>query len=151
VGKLNNEKVTLVTEAQAKKGVILIAKPLPSCVKCKLYKVCMGNLRPYARYEVVKVRRISHVCPLTGSPMRVAIVRELPVKVAIASHKAVEGAIVSYSPPNCNVGNCKYRELCFPKALRRRDKGVVKDILDITINCPEGRDLKVILFLPLGR
>ena len=140
--------MTLATEVQARKGVIFIVRPSPLCRKCKLFKVCVGNLRPYASYRVEEVRRIVHKCPLTGSPMRVVVVEELPLKLAVSPRKAIKGAVISYQPPSCDLRDCRYREHCFPRALKRGDKGVVKDVLDEVIECPRGRQLKLILLLP---
>ena len=140
--------MTLVTEVQARKGVIFIVRPSPLCKRCKLFKVCVGNLRPYASYRVEEVRRVAHRCPLTGSTMRVVVVEELPVKLAVSPRRAIKGAVISYQPPSCDLKDCRYRELCFPRALKEGDKGVVKDVLGETIECPKGRQLKLILLLP---
>ena len=141
--------VTLVTEALAERGVKFRIKVHPRCVTCRLFTICVSNLRPGLEYEVLEIRSKKHVCPLTGSVMRVVKVRPLPLKVALPKRVAVEGVVLAYEPIKCDRRDCNYHRFCDNEALKRRERIKVVGVVE-TLQCPLGSPLVLAEVFPLS-
>ena len=142
--------VTLVTEALAERGVSFRIKVHAACLTCRLRRICVDNLRPGFEYEVVEVRHMRHLCPLTRSKMVVVVVRPKPVKVALESRAAVEGLICSYTPIKCGERDCPHAEYCDSEALREGERVKVVRVIG-RLDCPLGRSLFLAEVSPLPR
>ncbi len=140
---------TLVTEALAEIGVKFRVVTHPKCSTCKLFRICVGTLRPGFEYEVVEVRSTKHTCPLTGAVMRVVRARPLPAKVAVLQRTAVEGIIVRYEPLDCDERNCSYWRFCVDTPIRRQERVRIERIVGI-LNCPRGLRLSLVEVYPLS-
>jgi len=111
-------KVTLIGKSQARMGyTFLYAGDAPECKECKLYRLC-HTLREGWTYEVVRVRGVTHTCPVHEDGASVVEVKELPLKLAISRKEAIEGAIITVEgrkctePPPLPPGDDKYLVCC---------------------------------------
>jgi len=135
--------ITLVTRAQARRGTRFSIKIHSTCKKCPFLNACIGKLREGLTYEVVNVRKISHICPLTKAEMVVVEVIEVPKTIALPSKMAMEGVILTYKPIQCNYYTCPYYEYCFPKGFRSREKIIIERIIS-SVKCPKRINLKLV-------
>ncbi|MCS7386970.1 MAG: UPF0179 family protein [archaeon GB-1867-005] len=132
---LSSRKITLLSEKCARIGYKFIHEGgAEECTNCSLRKVCIENLKVGRVYEVVGVRRKSHICPLHEERVVVVEVVEAAVEAAIEKRLAVEGVIIAYYPILCQE-TCAFKLLCQPQGLRDGDKVKIEKLLD-EINCP---------------
>lgn len=141
--------VTLTTETMAKRGVKFKANIHPKCLACKLYKVCISKLRPGFYYEVLKVRNKVHICPITGSKMRVVEVKPLPTSIVTESNFAVAGVTFNYKPIICDNIDCENYDICSRSILIEGEKVKIIEVMK-TLHCPLGRRLSLVRVLPLS-
>ena len=141
---LTMSKITLVGKLQARVGyTFLYAGDAPECKECKLYKLCHA-LREGWTYEVVKVRGVTHTCPVHEEGAAVVEVKELPLHLAIPRKEAIEGAIITVEgrkckdPPPFSPGDERYLVCCNSYLKRTRVK-IVKIIG--TVDCREGDEM----------
>ena len=123
----------------AKPGLKFIFEGLTSeCVKCKFFKVC-SNLERGRIYEVKRLRKIKHKCPLHGNVV-VVEVELADVDAAVKANMAIEGVIITFRRIWCDFRSCKYRSLCNPVGLFDGDKCKIVEVKG-KINCPKGFNL----------
>lgn len=120
--------VSMLTEIMARKGTEFSPYASPKCLKCRFFNVCIGNLRPAARYKVVKVRPHKNKCPLLREEMYVVEVEELPVRLVVNTRMAVPGMTIRYHiPTDCKVEEVrKYNVKCKPPYIVEGEKILVK-------------------------
>ena len=136
--------VALVTEAQASEGTRFSVRVHPLCRRCRLYRACVGKLREGLTYEVVRVRRVAHVCPLLRAKMVVVDVVEAPKVIALTSRVVAEGLVTTFRRPACSYrGQCAYREYCRAEGLEDGEKVVVERVLSRHVECPAGLGIKL--------
>ncbi len=137
--------ITLLGVGQAKINEIFIHKGSGSkCSKCKYYNVCVKNLESNRIYRVVNVRDKILKCEPYGLEMRVVEVVEAEVLSAIPSKQAIEGAVLTFHPQNCDEEDCENLKLCSPEYLRDNDRCKVVAVHE-SLNCPKGFRLKKVL------
>lgn len=125
------EVFTLVGEALAKKGSRFIAVETPEvCKSCSLFEVCMKNIVVGRAYEVIEVRNRWHYCRLHEGKLIVVKVLELPIEVVLKKQIAMEGAIIKFSPMECNEIKCKLKKYCKPSGLRTGERIKILKILE---------------------
>ena len=133
--------VTLCGVKQAKPGFTFIAyKPTERCLKCRLYKVCVGKLEPSRLYRVVEVKDRIFPCPLHEDGVRLVVVEESPVEAAMEDRLLVEGATIVFKPIECRV-RCPNRGLCTPEGLKKGDKCLILKLGD-RVECIVGLRLR---------
>jgi len=135
--------ITLTTLSQASVGKIFSAGRNEKCRKCRLYKVCIGNLRIGMAYQVIYVRNKKHFCPIIKDYMKVVEVIELPFDLAVSIKQAVNGAIITFSK-KCDKRDCDNFDVCNPPGLRKGDKIRILKVRDIRIKCPSKINLRVV-------
>ncbi len=123
--------VSMLTEIMAKEGTEFSPYASAKCLKCRFFNVCIGNLRPAARYKVVKVRFHKNKCPLLREEMYVVEIEELPVRLVIDTRLAVPGMTIRYNlPANCVDEKVrKYNVKCEPPYIIEGEKILVKKII----------------------
>ncbi len=106
--------ITLVSEEVAVEGYrFKLTGTVPSeCRSCKLYRVCIGNLKLGVEYRVVTVRRVKHYCPLLDSYVRVVEVEPQPIELAVEDNMAVQGIVFTYRAKRCRDSSCPAYQLC---------------------------------------
>jgi len=139
--------ITLVAKNLAKVGFKFIHEgEAEECSKCPLRKVCIEKLSKKRIYEVVRVRRRRHQCPVHGEVVVVEVTYS-SIDAVIERKYAIEGIIVKYNPIDCEE-NCIYRRLCQPEGLIKGDKVKIEKLLG-DIDCPRGLRLVKAQLYPL--
>ncbi|MHA1377684.1 MAG: UPF0179 family protein [Candidatus Helarchaeota archaeon] len=135
--------VTLIGQKQAKIGYAFtfLKSPNEECRRCKLYTTCITNLKEGQTYEIVKVRKKIHDCPVHKDGVQVVEVIELPKIALIDSKLAFEGAIITYRCPYCEDFKCEFYEKC-NTVLENEQKYKILEILGEQI-CKLGKKLKL--------
>ena len=107
----------------------------------------MDKLLPGRIYRVVRVRPRRIECPVhEGGAVVVEVVLD-EVEALVDSRKAVEGAVIAFSPLYCGNEECLYRDLCQPLGLFEGDRCKVVRVGE-KVECPRGYPLvKVVLHL----
>lgn len=125
------ETFTLVGEGLAKKGARFVVTEIPdSCKSCNLFEACMKKVVVGRTYEVVEVRNRWHYCRLHDGKLIVVKVLELPMEVVLRKQIAMEGAILKFSPMECNEARCKLKEYCRPSGLRSGERIKILKVLE---------------------
>ena len=161
-GHMPRRTVSMLTEIMAKQGTEFSPYASPKCLRCRFFNVCIGNLRPGARYKVIRVRNHKNFCPLLSEKMYVVEVEELPVKLVVETRLAVQGMTVRYNTPSdCDDEEVRvYRVKCNPpyimegerisihRVVARLSKGLT--VVEAEILDPPPRELWV-RFFPRSR
>lgn len=122
---------TLVGEALAKKGSRFVAIEAPeACRSCNLFEVCMKNIVVGRTYEVIEVRDRWHYCRLYEGKLIVVKVLELPIEVVLRKQIAMEGAIIRFSPMECDEVKCRLKRHCKPSGLRAGERIKILKVLE---------------------
>ena len=111
---MTDEKIiTLIGNKQAKIGYkFLHLGHLKQCEECKLFQVCMKNLKPDREYEVIEVRPKKHECLIHEDGVTVVGVKERAIKTLLPGKIAFEGAKITFHPNTCNNMDCEFYKLC---------------------------------------
>jgi len=118
--------ITLVGIRQAKQGFTFIHKgSSPHCVPCEYRKVCIENLKPNRVYRVVGLREKVLPCDVHDSGARVVEVIESDIRTTLSTKLAIEGAITTFEPQDCDIQICENYRLCVPRGLLKGDKCVI--------------------------
>ena len=137
--------ITLVSVSQAKVGLTFINRGASQkCKECEFYKVCVGNLEVNRVYKIVKIRDRSLPCSLYETEMKVVEVVEAEIDAVISSRVAVEGAIITYQNPECDIQECENRGICFPEGLFDGDRCKILKVIG-SLQCRLGLPLKRVL------
>lgn len=138
--------ITLAPKAFARKGYKFVfeGKVSEECKECPLYNVCIKNLEVGRVYEIVNVRNKKHKCKVYGSEIVVVEVKEADIEALVKTSMAIEGAIISYSPVNCNEYSCPYFKLCKPLGVKPGDKYKIIRVLE-KLKCSRGYSLTKVL------
>lgn len=99
---MGRRALSMVTEPLAREGVIFQPLLTELCLRCDLFSVCIGATRPLASYRVVSVRSHYNFCPALREKLRVVVVEEMPVKLAIEAPFIAPGAEIKYRKPACS-------------------------------------------------
>ncbi|GEM_PF-284063 len=123
--------VSMLTEVMAKEGIEFSPYASERCVHCSLFNVCIGNLRPGARYKVLKVRQHRNRCPLLSEEMYVVEVEELPVRLIVPTSIAVEGMTITYRRPRtCDEEEARrHNAHCSPTYILEGEKAVIRRVV----------------------
>lgn len=140
-------KLAMVPEAQAVQGFAFKALIDPRCFSCNFYQVCSRSLRSGWSYEVRRLRRASHVCPILGERMYVVEVEELPLPVAVESKVAIVGLKLRYKRVACDEKGCRFRKACAQAPLQDGESVKVVKIVN-RLDCPRELHLTLVELLP---
>lgn len=141
--KLSSKIVTLAITSQANVGKIFSAEYNEKCKECRLYRICVANLRRGMAYKVIYVRNKKHFCPIIKDYMKVVEVIELPFDFTVSEKQAARGAIITFHK-KCDKKDCDKFDICNPSGLRKGDKVKIVEIKDIRIKCPLKMDLRLV-------
>lgn len=134
--------VTLIGVGQAKMGSVFLHKGAGSkCMHCEFYNVCVKNLEAGRVYKVVNVRRKLMTCGAYETEMRVVEVADAEVAAFLPSKQAIEKAVITYSPVDCENQECENLELCVSSGLKSGDRCVVLEVAE-GFECSQGLALK---------
>ena len=127
--------ITLVGIRQAREGYAFIHRGAsPRCRGCERYRVCIGNLEVGRVYEVVGLRERVFPCELHGAGVRVVEVVEADVCTILPPKLAIEGAIITFQPQECDIRTCRSHELCVPHGLTGGDRCTILEVVE-SVSC----------------
>ena len=140
----NPKIITLIGNRQAKKGYKFIhLGHLKECKECKLFQVCMKNLKTNSMYEIIEIRPKKHECMIHEDGVTVVEVKELDIITTIPSNVAFEGANITFSGVECKEHDCEYYEKCNTN-IKSGQKCKINEILTPkNITCRKNLKLKI--------
>ncbi len=106
----------------------------------------MGGLEPGRIYRVTSIRGKNLPCKLHGDGAKVVEVEESDIEASLESRLAVEGALISYRPMECERSDCEKRALCRPLGLRAGDRCKILCMRE-KLDCPIGLELRLVSLL----
>ena len=136
--------ITLIGNRQAKKGYKFIhLGHLKECEKCKLFQVCVKNLKTNSMYEVIDVRAKKHECVIHEDGVTVVEVKELDIITSIPANLAFEGATITFNGVECSEHDCEYYEKCIAN-IKSGQKCKINEVLTSKkIPCRINLNLKI--------
>ncbi len=144
--KKSHNLITFIGVKQAREGYTFIHQGhSPHCERCKYYQVCIKNLEVGRVYEVVGLRKKVFPCELHEAGVQVVEVIESDISTSLLINHAIEGAVITYQPQECNTQTCKNHEICVSPGLHKGDRCTIVKIIE-NILCPNDLSLvKVVL------
>ena len=140
-------RITVVGAYQAREGFRFLFEGAPKlCEDCEFFRACLGGLELGRIYRVTSIRRKNLPCKLHGDGAKVVEVEESSVEASLEPRLAVEGALVSYRPMECEKSDCEKKALCRPLGLRVGDKCKILWTGE-KLNCPIGLELRLVSLL----
>lgn len=116
------------------------------CANCSRRLACHSNLVKGHLYRVTEVKPKVHPCPIFGE-VRVCVVEEDMIKVAISSSGAYPEAKITYHKMKCDDILCPEASICIPEGIEDGEKVLVEKVLG-RLECPQG---KILTMLTLKR
>ncbi|MHA2407241.1 MAG: UPF0179 family protein [Candidatus Ranarchaeia archaeon] len=140
------KKITMIGTDQAKPGLMFEYLGISDiCRECEFLPVCHHNLEKGRVYEVIKVRKKVHECPLNEGKVSVVDVVEPEYTILLDRRKALEGVSISFKDEPCNEPTCQYYDKCHPVGIHNGDQCKVNEVITPkTVNCPIQRILKIV-------
>ena len=133
--------ITLVGIRQAREGYAFIHRGASArCRGCERYRVCIGNLEVGRVYKVVGLRERVFPCELHEVGVRVVEVVEADVSATIPAKLAIEGAVITFQPQECDVRTCRSHEFCVPHGLVGGDRCTILEVGE-SVSCFKGLSL----------
>lgn len=134
--------ITLLSEAQAAPGFRFVYQGgAPICRTCPFRHACL-TLEAGRRYEVTKVRPVSHPCALQETEARVVEVRPVARTLVVESRSAVVGGSVDVARYPCARLDCSSWEICAGPSLSAKQRFRVAAVHPEAAECRIGRTLK---------
>ena len=135
-------EITLLSAREAADGFRFIYQGgAPICRTCPYRHACL-TLEPGRRYEVTKVRAVSHPCALQETEARVVEVRPLPRPLVVDSRSAVVGGSVETGRDSCRRLDCPNWEICAGPTLPAKQRFRIESVQPEPAECRIGRSLR---------
>ncbi|MGQ4915019.1 MAG: UPF0179 family protein [Candidatus Asgardarchaeia archaeon] len=128
--------ITLLSKSVAKEGYrFQYFGEASACKKCEFYHICHEKMENGRVYEVIKVRKNKEqFCKLVDDYVVPVEVDEVEHEILINVEKAIEGAVITYTPLVCSEYDCEYKPLCNPIGLFDKDRVQIIKILS-SVEC----------------
>jgi len=140
---MSRRGLTILGVGQAREGFRFLFEGSPElCRGCEFFNPCSKWLEPGRIYRVTSVRRRNLPCRLHGGEARVVEVEESCVEASLERRLAVEGALITYKPIECDEADCGRRALCRPLGLRAGDRCKILSVGG-GLDCPIGLELRL--------
>lgn len=134
--------ITLLSKNVAKKGYqFQYNGDTQICKKCEFYPICHEKLEKGRIYEVIKVKNKKQQCLLIDNTVLPVEVKEIEYVAIINTEKAIEGAVIEFTPIQCDQYACSNKDLCSPPGLKNKDKVQILTIMD-NVDCERNKILK---------
>jgi len=135
-------EITLLSEAQSNPGFQFVYQGgAPICRTCPYRHACL-TLDIGRRYEVVKVRPVSHPCALQEVKAHVVEVRAVPRSLVVDSRSAVVGGTVELGRFSCNRLDCPNWAVCAGPSLPPKQRFRIETVHPEPAECRIGRTLR---------
>ncbi len=136
--------ITLLSTAQAAPGFTFTYQGgAPICRTCPYRHACL-TLDPGRRYEVTKVRAVTHPCALQETDAKVVEVKPVPRQFVVESRGAVVGASVEVSRFSCARLDCPNWSICAGPLVGPKQRFRVERVAPELAECRIGRTLRTV-------
>jgi uncharacterized protein (UPF0179 family) len=138
-------KITLLGVKQSKPGnKFIFMGETESCSECRLRGACL-KLEKNRVYEVANVKDTIHTCEVFAQGVQTVEIFEPSYVITTGAKLAMEGATTTFNYRDCDLIDCPhYYHHCRPTYLKEGEKLRIKEILDVSIDCEQGFQLKLI-------
>jgi uncharacterized protein len=134
--------ITLLSQAQAKVGFEFVyVGAAPVCRTCPYRHACL-TLDPGRRYEVTRVRPVTHPCALQETTASVVEVQPVARELVVESQTAVVGSSVETGRFGCRRMDCANWEICSGPSLPAKQRFRIEKVHPELAECRIGRTLK---------
>jgi uncharacterized protein (UPF0179 family) len=134
--------ITLIATSQARPGFEFVYQgPAPVCRTCPYRHACL-TLDVGRRYQVHKVRPVTHPCALQESEAAVVEVSVVPRSLVVESRMAVVGSSFDGSRFNCSRVDCPNWDGCAGPSVPAKQRYRIEKVHPEPAECRIGRSLK---------
>jgi len=134
--------ITLVATPEAREGYqFLYQGGAPVCRTCPYRHACL-TLDVGRRYEVSKVRTVTHPCALQESEAHVVEVKAIARPLVVDSRSAVVGSSVEVGRYPCRRIDCPNWSICAGPTVPSKQRFRIERVGDEPAECRIGRTLK---------
>jgi uncharacterized protein (UPF0179 family) len=134
--------ITLLSEKEAQPGFHFVYQGgAPICRTCPYQHACL-TLDPGRRYEVVKVRAVTHPCALQETSAHVVEVKPIPRSLVVDSRSAIVGGSVEAGRFACNRLDCPNWDVCAGPSLPTKQRYRIESVQAQPAECRIGRSLR---------
>jgi len=135
-------EITLLAVDEAHEGFGFIYQgAAPACRTCPYRHACL-TLEPGRRYEVTKVRAVTHPCALQETDAHVVEVKPVPRALVVDARSAVVGSQVEVGRYPCHRLDCPSWSICAGPSLPPKQRYRIESIVEEPPVCKIGRTLK---------
>jgi len=135
-------EITLLSIAEAREGFSFVYQGgAPVCRTCPYRHACL-TLEAGHRYEVTKVRSVTHPCALQETDAHVVEVKPVPRSLVVDSRSAVVGSQVEVGRYPCRRLDCSNWSICAGPSLPAKQRYRIESIVESPAECKIGRTLK---------
>jgi uncharacterized protein len=135
-------EITLLAIAEAHEGYEFVYQGgAPVCRTCPYRHACL-TLDPGRRYQVTKVRSITHPCALQESEAHVVEVAPVARELVVDAQSAISGSSIEAGRYPCRRLDCPNWWACAGPSLPAKQKFRVTSVEPGPVECRIGRTLK---------
>lgn len=135
-------EITLLSVHEAHEGFSFVYQGgAPVCRTCPFRHACL-TLDPGRRYEVTKVRAVTHPCALQETEAHVVEVRAVPRSLVVDARSAIMGSQVEVGRYACRRLDCPNWSICAGPSLPPKQRYRIERVDDGPAECRIGRTLK---------
>ena len=135
-------EITLLAIAEAREGYEFVYQGgAPICRTCPYRHACL-TLDPGRKYEVTRVRPVTHPCALQESDAHVVEVKAVARSLVVDTRSAVVGSSVEVGRYPCRRLDCPHWSICAGPSLPPKQRYLIEKVDDDAAECLIGRTLK---------
>lgn len=137
-------EITLLAVGEAHEGFEFVYQGgAPVCRTCPYRHACL-TLDPGRRYEVTKVRPVTHPCALQESDAHVVEVKPVARTLVVDAQSALVGSSVEVGRYPCRRLDCPNWWACAGPSLPAKQRYRIERVEDGPAECRIGRSLKLV-------
>ena len=134
--------ITLLAVGESREGFEFVYQGgAPVCRTCPYRHACL-TLEAGRRYQVTKVRPVTHPCALQESDAHVVEVKPVPRALVVDARSAVVGSQVEVGRYPCRRLDCPNWSICAGPTLPPKQRYRIEAIVEEPAECKIGRTLK---------
>ncbi len=134
--------ITLLAVSESKDGFRFVYQGGgPVCRTCAYRHACL-TLDPGRRYEVTRVREVTHPCALQETDAHVVEVKPVERPLVVDARSAIVGSLVEVGRYPCRRLDCPNWSVCAGPSLPAKQKFRIVSIADGPAECRIGRTLR---------
>jgi uncharacterized protein (UPF0179 family) len=136
--------ITLIAQGQAHPGFEFVYQgPAPICRTCPYRHACL-TLDVGRRYQVSKVRPVTHPCALQETEAAVVEVSVVPRQLVVEPRMAIVGSSFDGSRYSCSRVDCPNWDACAGPSVPGKQRYRIERVHPEAAECRIGRSLKLV-------